>query len=228
MKTLEDLGYKLISNKNKILYYEKDNTNITINFDIDAVMKLSEYSTERLTLEEVAAISLIIKTNCVFPQENIQNTYSKESILDVVELAEYIYTKYKSKYNKIINPIMLHKALYFCFAYWAELTCIEHNKTEMDFDDNIFNKILFNAEFEAWVYGAAIPLIKDKFDTLQPRPAFPHNSELLKDYIDDTIDTIFETNLFSLIQTAREDKCWQNNYENIIPIEEIIEEYKHY
>ena len=79
----------------------------------------------------------------------------KKGLLKASELACYIIDYYEKKFNKEISPIKLHKALYFCFAYWggfvrkstfkdSEMTI---NKSEWLYDENI----------EAWVFGPVIP-----------------------------------------------------------------------
>jgi len=164
---------------------------------------------------------------------------NKEAILDARVLACYIIDYYKNKLNNIddISPLKLQKALYFCFAYWGGF--IRKNNFFSDDTKEItlnYSEILFGNTIEAWTYGPVVPDVYKAFkdnslSTYKDENIFK-DKVYLKEYINNILDDVLNTNDFRLVEISHEDNCWKRNFKPkskfhnlIINPEEIIKEY---
>lgn len=66
-------------------------------------------------------------------------------MIDVIQVASYIYNRYKDQYNRIIDEMKLHKLLYFTQRESIILT----------------GEPMFAAQFAAWKYGPVLVQIRD-------------------------------------------------------------------
>lgn len=160
------------------------------------------------------------------------------AILNKMDLAKYIISKYIDEFGTDISPIKLHKSLYFLYAYWGskiELSKIKSDDiisemVEMDFSD--YDEQLFDADFEAWTYG---PVDRDiylwcKENHIDTSLKYSLNVEKeILDYIDDLLIRIFNSSDFGLVDLCQEDDCWKSAYnplaKNKIDSKTIIKEY---
>lgn len=153
-------------------------------------------------------------------------------LLDLIDFACYIKTKYYETFFKNISPIKLQKALYFCFAYWGGFV----NKSVDSEAEIELSPYLFDGSFQAWSYGPVIPQIykKEKQEELTKKvnEEIFEDNDLLKETINSLLDDIFVTSDFKLVNLSHADKCWQNNYnfddkkhDKEIKQDEIIAEY---
>lgn len=150
------------------------------------------------------------------------------------DLMHYVVYKYDKLYKKKISSIKLQKTLYFLYAFWCGTVNNGNYKSEKDID---YRPFLFNDKFQAWIYGPVLPNIfklftNSKFvidnDCVKKVEEFPEVVE----YVDDIIVDIFKVSDFRLVDMSHQDKCWINNFKdnedyhnNIIPEEEIVDEY---
>ena len=165
-----------------------------------------------------------------------------KGILSSEELANYIAYKYKEKMGVDISPLKLQKSLYFCFAYWGGFVRkgkITPSSSEIDLKD--FNEYLFDADFEAWIYGPVVPIVYRNFkiDKMEKQKAIEFEIKLKKKYngilytfISGLINDLIDANDFDLVDISHKDNAWKNNYNpeekthnNIINKEDIINEY---
>lgn len=161
------------------------------------------------------------------------------AITTAKSLAIYIIDKYREKNNgKEISPIKLQKSLYFCFAYWGSFVRkgkkIKSEISEIDVSN--LDEYLFDEDIEAWVYGPVIPEVykHHKANTLEQyrNEGLFEGNEYAKNYIDGILDDVLRVSDFTLVDIAHNDECWKCNFDfremshsNIIPKNEIIEEY---
>ena len=167
---------------------------------------------------------------------------NNRGILSSEELANYIAYKYKEKMGIDISPLKLQKSLYFCFAYWGGFVRkgkIAPSSSEIDLKD--FNEYLFDADFEAWIYGPVVPIVYRNFkiDKMDEEKAIEFEIELKKKYngilysfISGLINDLIDANDFDLVDISHKDNAWKNNYNpeeyshhNTINMEDIIYEY---
>ncbi len=167
----------------------------------------------------------------------------KKGILESNDLANYIAYKYKEKMEMDISPLKLQKSLYFCFAYWGGFVRKGKNtpsSSEIDLKD--FNEYLFDADFEAWIYGPVVPIVYRNFkiDKMDKEKAIEFEIELKKKYngilyifISGLINDLIDANDFDLVDISHKDNAWKNNYNSedkkhnkIINKEDIIDEYR--
>lgn len=164
---------------------------------------------------------------------------NKDGIVDARSLACYIMDYYKTNINEndSISPLKLQKSLYFCFAFWGGFIrknskfSEEHKEISLD-----YSEVLFGNHIEAWVYGPVVPDVynEHKNGTLdEHRKADLFKGEkYIKEYIDNILDDVLNTNDFRLVEISHEDNCWKKNfkpnlkYHNlVIKPEDIIKEY---
>lgn len=154
--------------------------------------------------------------------------------LNVKELAAYIQKKYKEETGKEISPIKLQKSLYFLFAYWGGM--VRKSKINKDFveeDYSKYDEYLFEADFEAWVYGHVVPIVyREKDINRFYNEKMFDGKEKVKEFVDDMLKDLFVTGDFTLVDVAHNDNSWKNNFDyndefhdRIIDKEEIIDEY---
>lgn len=154
-------------------------------------------------------------------------------------LAVYIMDEYRRLNNgKEISPLKLQKALYFCFAYWGGFVrkgkTVNENLSEIDISN--FDEELFEEDIEAWVYGPVVPEVykyykQNDLEQFRDDKLFK-KCNYAKNYIDGILKEVLNTSDFTLVDIAHRDNSWKNNFDfkemshnNIIPKEEIIEEY---
>lgn len=156
-------------------------------------------------------------------------------IFKVEEFAAYISQNYLSKFNKIISPVRLQKSLYFCFAYWGGFIekgkLQDANKEEINVSQ--YDKYLFEAEFQAWVYGPVIPKIysNKEIDRSYNKDMFADKNDI-KEFVDDLLNDINEISDFKLVDISHNDEPWKKHFHynsefhnEVIPNDEIINEY---
>lgn len=168
-------------------------------------------------------------------REGVRN----KGIFLITDLASYICNKYYCDYKKEISPIKLQKSLYFCFAFWGGFIRKNNDNANYVEEQLNLNEKLFTDDFEAWVYGPVIPKIFRMFKNneidyvnFNSEDMFDGKNTIIKESIDSLLDELFEVSDFKLVSISHEDNCWKNHFnvedvvhENIIPAEEIIEEY---
>lgn len=148
------------------------------------------------------------------------------AILEKQELINYLITKHKEKSPKNpISPIKLQKGLYLLYAFWGGkmrsarlLDDFEEMMVEMELS---YDEDLFDASFEAWAYGpvdrevyAWFKRLSDiEYDNIN-HPTLENVDKMIVDYIDDLIHKVLNTNDFTLIDIAQEDKCWKQVYDS--------------
>lgn len=154
-------------------------------------------------------------------------------ILDVRKLACYIKCSFFEKYQKEISPVKLQKALYFCFAYWGGFIA----KGRGTIEEIKQSSYLYDATFEAWIYGPVIPLIyyelqENNLNEVVTEDELFKDNDFLKETINSLLDDVFETSDFNLIEAAQTDKCWISSFDvndtehnKIINCDDIINEY---
>ena len=159
-----------------------------------------------------------------------------DCVLDIQDLVRYVLFKYYSKYGKPISAIKLQKTLYFLFACWGGFIAKNDIK---DVEEKLdYSPYLFDANFQAWVYGPVLPeiysLYKDgniSFDNVDFDVVFK-DKEFVRETIDDLLNDLFKISDFKLVSLSHDDDCWQRHFdissdthnENILK-EEIIQEY---
>jgi len=171
--------------------------------------------------------------------DKIETFDNKQS--EAVQLALYIrkrYLEYKGNRDKrMISPIKLHKSLYFLFAYWGEF--IKNNKDNQDsveVDYSNYSEYLFDDKIEAWTYGPVVPnvFVAEKNGLLDnfEESNYIENDIVKKEFIDNLLGQLFETDDFGLVTLSHDDMCWKKYYiesdekhNREIPKEEIIDEY---
>ena len=157
------------------------------------------------------------------------------AMFNVKEFAKYVSERYKDKFEKTISPVRLQKTLYFCFAYWGGFVrkgmTQEENKEEIDVRE--YDEYLFDAQFQAWVYGPVIPEVyfANDIDLAYNENLF-YGKDDVKEYIDELLDEINEVSDFRLVDISHKDNCWQEKFDydaehhnQIIDKESIISEY---
>lgn len=164
-------------------------------------------------------------------------------LLNKIDLACYIANKYYKEYSEEISPIKLQKSLYFLFAMWggkvADAQLEGNEDTEDDETFSKYEKYLFDASFQAWRYG---PVDKEIYDLFKNKKLDYMNTSdvfdlldvdykaILKGYIDNLLNQIFNTNDFSLVDLSHEDKCWKDainiGVNEPIPNDNIIRDYQ--
>lgn len=147
---------------------------------------------------------------------------NEKVLVDKISLASYICNSYKSKYNSTITPIKLQKGLYFLFAMWGGKIMAARGESETDTeDDDLYgkrNEYLFNANFEAWKYG---PVDREIYEWYKNGSNINNISEInfindvdykedVKQYIDETIERVFITSDFGLVDMSHEDQVWKD------------------
>jgi uncharacterized phage-associated protein len=150
---------------------------------------------------------------------------------DVHTVARYIHSIAPD-----MSPVKLHKGLYFLFAYYG---AIERKEEEgVTEGTNSTAPYLFNADFEAWAYGAvqrdvylqskeeryfSYPEVKKCIAEVEKHP----NAKL---FIDDMMEQIFATSDFSLVGRSKDDESYTsvfvNGEANKISRESLIREYQ--
>lgn len=157
------------------------------------------------------------------------------AMFKVKEFAAYISKHYFEKIGKNISPVRLQKTLYFCFAFWGGFVrkgkiLQDDNKKEIDVTD--YEEYLFDARFEAWVYGPVIPEIyhENKLENYYKENLI--DDEFVKEYIDDLLEDINSVSDFRLVDISHQDQAWirnfdynEENHSNEIHKEDIIDEY---
>lgn len=155
------------------------------------------------------------------------------AITTAEKLASYIKAKYYDEYKREISPLKLQKSLYFCFAYWGGFVKKGKNSEQMtEIDVSEFDEYLFEDEIEAWVYGPVVRNVYVKQKDIPKNLNSPFENEFIKQYIDGILDNILKVSDFVLVEESHKDNAWKNNFDfnelthsNIIPKEDIIEEY---
>ena len=156
-------------------------------------------------------------------------------IFNVNKFAAYISRDYLDKFHKTISPVRLQKSLYFCCAYWGGF--VEkgklQDKNKMEIDTSNYDKYLFDATFQAWVYGPVIPAVynNNNIDSAYDENLFNGN-DYIKDFIDDLLKDINDVSDFKLVDISHKDEAWINHFHygdkyhnEEIPKDEIINEY---
>lgn len=144
------------------------------------------------------------------------------AIVDKWSLASYLCNNYKNSYNDRITPIKLQKGLYFLFAMWGGKILAARGENETDTeDDDLYgkrNEYLFEANFEAWKYGPVDREIylwykegKDQINAtdLVFNEEIDYQNEVIQ-YIDETIERVFRTSDFGLVDISHDDNAWKN------------------
>ena len=169
------------------------------------------------------------------------NKFGSE-IPEVIKLALYIkekYLEYSENKNKIdISPIKLQKSLYFLFAYWGQyIKKNQENSESVEVDYSAYSKYLFEDDIEAWTYGPVVPLVfrAEKEHLLEKKKLdkdYLQDNYVKKEFIDFLLPQLFAISDFGLVDLSHQDECWKNHYDeneenhkNVIPKDEIIDEY---
>jgi len=177
----------------------------------------------------------------VYKKVEVKGMEEQNGIMDARTLACYIIDYYKNNLKKTddISPLKLQKALYFCFAYWGGF--IRKNKSFSNEKKEIildYSEILFENDIEAWVYG---PVVPDVYKSFKDSTLFEYKEKnifenkkyvYVKEFIDNILDDVLNTNDFRLVEISHDDACWKKNFKpksmfhNLkIKPEEIIKEY---
>ena len=103
---------------------------------------------------------------------------------------------------------------------------------------DFLNDFLFEPNFEAWAYGPVDPEVyqeyrrDNSFDAAKADAFEESLDDLLKAFLEDYTERIFNTSDFTLVDLSHRDKCWKNRYDindlyhnEKIPGEESISEY---
>lgn len=167
--------------------------------------------------------------------------------LDKDNLVSYIIEKHKKDSGLGISPIKLQKSLYLLYAMWAGNT---RRLNEVIDDDNSIgvcekdNKLyedLFEPNFEAWKYGPVDPDVYFKFkyrndykgkNKINPiKDVDDGVMTMIKSFIDETLNEIFDISDFTLVDITHEDNSWKETYKKYpegngkIDSESIKQEY---
>lgn len=137
------------------------------------------------------------------------------AIFNVKEFAAYISNNYLKETGNKISPVRLQKTLYFCFAFWGGFVRkgkIYQEESALEIDVSRFDEYLFNARFEAWVYGPVVPEIYHEHNIDRFFNPNLFNDSFLKEYIDDLLDDINEVSDFRLVDLSHQDDCWRKNF----------------
>lgn len=156
-----------------------------------------------------------------------------EYITTARDLASYIIFRFQEQKSKIISPIKLQKALYFCFAYWAGF--VGKGRLEDTEETLQISPFLFEEQFEAWVYGPVIPSIYNEFKNqtlLGENNNIFEDNEILEETINSILDDTFELSDFKLVSLSHDDDSWKKHFDEsserhneIIERGEILDEY---
>lgn len=167
-----------------------------------------------------------------------------------LEIAKGVAREYKlrtknkeknGRYEDEISPIKMQKTLYFLYAFWIKRVATfqsEENHIEMaDITtvDDLGNSILFKTKFWAWEYG---PIIKEVYESKSEYLSYGDEDNIFnliemdsftRAYIDLTLDLIFNTRDFALVDLSHKDRCWidaRNKGTDVeIDLETLKEEY---
>ena len=157
------------------------------------------------------------------------------AMYNVKEFAAYINDIYFNNFNKKISPVRLQKTLYFCFAYWGSFvrkgkTLQDSDKQEIDVTN--YDEYLFNARFEAWIYGPVIPEVYHEQNIERYYKENLIKDEFVMEYIDDLLEDINSVSDFRLVDISHKDQAWINsfdfneeNHSREINKDDIISEY---
>lgn len=157
---------------------------------------------------------------------------------DVMEVAKAISKEHKIKMGENISPIKIQKSLYFLFALWIKNTSkINNSELKGEVSLELADSILFEAIFEAWAYGPVVRSVYasnkeylniDSAKTLEE--LMEKHSYFEKGLASQILDSIFNTDDFSLVRLSHEDKCWKDarlkGADTEIKLEAILNEYK--
>ncbi|MBR3614172.1 MAG: DUF4065 domain-containing protein [Clostridia bacterium] len=153
----------------------------------------------------------------------------------VKEFAAYVSNEYFEKFRKNISPVRLQKTLYFCFAFWGGFVRkgkILQDNDRQEIDVTEYDEYLFNAKFEAWVYGPVIPEIYHEHNLESYYKENLIDDEFVKEYIDELLEDINSVSDFRLVDISHQDQAWIRNFEyddenhsREINKEDIINEY---
>lgn len=122
-----------------------------------------------------------------------------KSMIDVIQVASYIYNRYREQYNRTIDEMKLHKLLYFTQRESIIIT----------------GEPLFTAQFAAWKYGPVLVQIRDCYrnNTLN----HPMDCENLKKY-QSVFDSVFANyankTSWSLSMLSHGEISWQRARNN--------------
>lgn len=160
-------------------------------------------------------------------------------MFSAVDLAYYIKLDYKEKFNKDIDNITLHKALYFLFAYWGSF--VEKGlQTNSELVSPYYKKYLFDDEIKAWVYGPVVTSVLEVMNEDVSQFSLEcYEIKILNKYDDivmhfilDVLKDCYDASAFKLQNLACQDKCWdsafsmgEKNHDGVIDKEHIIREY---
>ena len=157
------------------------------------------------------------------------------AMYNVKEFAAYINDIYFNNFNKKISPVRLQKTLYFCFAYWGGFVRkgkILQDSDKLEIDVTNYDEYLFNARFEAWIYGPVIPEVYHEQNIERYYKENLIKDEFVKEYIDDLLEDINGVSDFRLVDISHKDQAWINsfdfneeNHSREINKEDIISEY---
>ncbi|RIY31157.1 hypothetical protein CKF54_07370 [Psittacicella hinzii] len=163
----------------------------------------------------------------------------KKYVFDDVDiLATYLYSL-----KREISPIQLQKALYFLYAFYVGMYYKNEEISELEGDITYPNE-LFEANFEAWMYGPVIRSVynhrregskfyQDNLDSkvykdfIENLLKEPYGEEVLK-FVDGLFAEISSRSDFSLVERSHQDYSWKDAFatnEKLMPRESIIDEY---
>lgn len=120
-------------------------------------------------------------------------------MIDVIQVASYIYNRYRDQFHKIIDEMKLHKLLYFTQRESIIVT----------------GEPMFNAQFAAWKYGPVLVQIRDCYRNKTFNN--PIDCEDLKQYqsvFDYVFDNYANKSSWSLSMLSHGEISWQRAREN--------------
>ncbi len=162
------------------------------------------------------------------------------AVIQKNDLVKYLLENHKNRFGSEISPIKLQKALYFLFAFYAGKTSLlnlGNPFSENDIGQN--DTMLFDADFEAWVYGPVDSTVyfdfkNDKFSLagFESNNFLDSLDDFTRGYVQDMTDKIFNTSDFTLVDLSHDDSSWKSKFDRNNPRasgkisnESIINEY---
>lgn len=148
----------------------------------------------------------------------------------------HVVAKYIHSFSPESSPIKLHKSLYFLFGYYGAMP--KEEKEGVSEGTKCTIPYLFDADFEAWSYGAVqrdVYLESKRDDYFNYQSVMKAVKEVgshpeVKEFIDGLLVQIFSVSDFGLVDRARQDESYQQAYEkgkaSVISREALLKEYR--
>ncbi|MEG2789778.1 MAG: DUF4065 domain-containing protein [Romboutsia sp.] len=141
---------------------------------------------------------------------------------DALDIAEYVLWYCE---NTLINPItnlQLQKILYYIQGRYIS----EHSEP------------FFDNDMEAWSYGPVVPDVYYEYKRFISEPIvgiLPQTKDLFEsnevELIQSVVKETYKMNVWELVNKTHRERPWKKNYElglkNLIPIDDLIEKFKH-